>query len=145
MEDTASPATKTEKKLKAERQEIAAMNNRTTPWHPREQLPRNASNPSPRRPTAMAQNPQGGEKQGLTSRPAPYSISPTPPTGENGLASVGPCFVCQLVGHRAADCPKRRCYACGRWPEHAQHARWPPMAPQLAPHGENMPNSPGTK
>ena len=92
------------------------MNNRTAPWSPREQCPNNAPNSAPRRPPApaMAQNPLGGENQGLTSSPAPYSLSPTPPNRENGLAFVGPCFVCQLVGHRAADCPKRRCYACGQ-------------------------------
>ena len=113
-EDTAQPATKTGKKSRAERQEIAAMNNRTTPWPARDQTSRSVPNPAPRRPTATVQNPPGGDKQGLTSAPAPFSISPTSPTGENGLAFVGPCFVCQLVGHRAADCPKRRCYACGQ-------------------------------
>ena len=25
-----------------------------------------------------------------------------------------PCFIYQLVGHRAVDCPKRVCYSCGQ-------------------------------
>ena len=115
-EDTASPSKTRGKRPKAERQketgqEIAAMNNRTAPWPPREQCPNNVPNSAPRRPPApaTAQNPLG--EQGLTSSPAPYSLSPN---GENGLAFVGPGFVCQLVGYRAADCPKRKCYACGQ-------------------------------
>ena len=104
------------------------MNNRTGPWAPREQAPRNASNSVPRRPTvpAATQKPPGGETPGLTSSPAPYSLSPTPPNAENGLPFVGPCFVCQLVGHRAADCPKRRCYSCGKI---GQMARTCPIRP----------------
>ena len=92
------------------------MNNRTTPWPPKEQASRNTLNSGPRRPTTptIAQKPPGGETPGLSSSPALYSLSPMSLNAENGLEFVGPCFVCQLVGHRAADCPKRRCYLCGQ-------------------------------
>ena len=73
-ENSRSPTTKKGRKPKAERQkgteqEVAAMNNRTTPWPPREQASRSTPTPASRRPPAppMAQKPPGGEMPGLIS------------------------------------------------------------------------------
>ena len=97
-------------------QEVAAMNNRTAPWPPGERSGKSRATSAPRRPNApgAAQIALGAGRSGLTSAPAPYSLSPISPNVDSGLAFIGPCFICQLVGHRAADCPKRRCYSCGQ-------------------------------
>ena len=44
------------------------------------------------------------------SPPSKLSAEATNTTGE--ATFDGPYFVCQLVGHRAAECPKRICYSC---------------------------------
>ena len=70
-----------------------------------------------RRQSAPTQNTPvtGGERGAIRSQPAPYSLIPNNTTLVTGGSSfVGPCFICQLVGYRAADYPKRSCYSCGQ-------------------------------
>ena len=64
--------------------------------------------------TSTRNNPGvGGERVALYSQPAPYSLLPVGTTTSAPLqAFVGPCFIFQLVGHRAMVCPKRICYNC---------------------------------
>ena len=70
-----------------------------------------------RRQSAPTQNTSvtGGERGAITSQPTPYSLTRNnTPLVTGGSSFVGPCFICQLVGHRATDCPKRSCYSCGQ-------------------------------
>ena len=57
-------------------------------------------------PGGRAPTGKGQRQTTFISQPASYSLSPnnSPPTA-GGAAFVRSCFICQLVDHRAADCP----------------------------------------
>ena len=78
--------------------------------------PRKSNDQGDRRPPMQTQSTPvpGGERGAISSQPAPYSLAHNnTPLVAGGSSFVGPCFICQLVGHRAAECPKRSCYSCG--------------------------------
>ena len=98
-------------------EEVAALNNPPGQFSGRTarnttfQTPRQANN----YPVGAKYASSGEVKpQELISQPTPYSMpADNAPEVGAGANFVGPCFVCQLVGHRASECPKRICYACG--------------------------------
>ena len=54
-------------------------------------------------------------RQMFTSQPPTYSMATSNLRMlSSSTAFVGPCFICQLVGHRGVDCPRRVCYSCGQ-------------------------------
>ena len=79
----------------------------------------NAGQPSRQPATPPPTNTGNGrERTTFSSQPAPYSLTqPGNPTPMTTPLFVGPCFICQLVGHRGIDCPKKVCYNC-RQPGH---------------------------
>ena len=101
----------------AEDEHIAATSN-MAPHNPSTRwAPRKSNDQGERRQSTQPQSAPvtGGERGTISSQPAPYSLTPNSmPLVAGGSSFVGPCFVCQLVGHRAADCPKRSCYSCGQ-------------------------------
>ena len=93
-------------------EEVAVLNNVTSIGQQNERVQRGAPAQGNRRSgnQSSGARPSAAEtpRQMLTSQPAPYlMLTSNLPMVSSGTAFVGPCSICQLVGHRAADCPTR--------------------------------------